>query len=83
MTEDQLIAQGQTIDRFLADEVVVAAFQRLEEAYLKEFIDATRTETMQHAHAKLRVLKDLSKEFTITSDRGKRAAAEKKRREPR
>lgn len=81
MSEEKAITDGQRLKNFLEDEVVRAAFGRLEQSYFAEFQNADTPAVRESVWAKQKALMDLARELRATVDRGTRAAADKARRE--
>lgn len=80
-TDAQDIAHGDTIQVFLADASVKAAFARLKENYVTAFASAQTPEMASAVWAKMRVFDDILTELAISVQRGAVAKIKKDKKE--
>lgn len=80
-SESKRISDGSRVEAFLNDEAVREALARMHSRYYGEFKNAATRDDREAAWAKARVLDDFSTELVAVIDSGKRASADKQRRE--
>jgi hypothetical protein len=79
--EENAIAQGSRISSFLADPVVSAKLQELEQTYYDDWKAAATVEDRERAHAKASVLDDLRRSLQGVVQSAEQASTERARRE--
>lgn len=73
---DQRRNRSARLTAFLNDEIIAGVLSRLERKYYEEFIVADSSEKRAATQGKVRVLRDLEREFQVVLDDGELAMLE-------
>ena len=70
---EHVIAAGHVVERFLADDSVVALFAEMEADYIREWRRAETPAAREDAHAELCAFERFQKKLKVVAERGRTA----------